>query len=107
MVELEPRALLDPVGHDEVAVASRTTVRPPAAPAEAGDAPAAPTAAGTSTEPEPVVEAVEAAEATNAAETGEPAEAGAAEVGVPVAVPDTDPREPRAMRQDPGEEPGS
>jgi hypothetical protein len=132
MVELEPRALLDPVGHDEVAVASRTTVRPPAAPAEAGDAPAAPTATDASTEPEPVVvavepvepvEAVEAVEpvepveaaetlelrveAAEAAETGEPAEAGAAEVGVPVAVPDTDPRELRAMRQDPGEEPGS
>jgi hypothetical protein len=110
LVELEPRPLLEAVGHDEVAVSSRTTVRPPAAPA---DVHGGPTVADASSGPETSAgrmdtgEPVEPVEPVDAAETGEPAEAGAAEVGVPVAVPDTDAREPRAMRQDPGEEPGS
>jgi hypothetical protein len=97
MAELEPRPLLESVGHDEVAVASRTTVHRPAASA----APADVSGAAAVSEPEAAVEPAEEAGARA------PAETAAAEVGIPVAVPDTDAREPGATRQDPPEEPHS
>jgi len=88
MAELEPRPLLESIGHDEVAVASRTTVRRPAAPAEAGGSPDA-------------GDASSQAEGTSEdAGVDEPVEARTAEVGIPVAVPGTDEGRPDSRHED-------
>jgi hypothetical protein len=89
MVELEPRPLLESVGHDEVAVASRTTVRRPAPPGEPE--------ADASREPDGHAEAAESRRAVEIDEPWEPPEPPAAEqpeAAVPVAVPDADRRQP-------------
>jgi hypothetical protein len=109
--ELDPHPLLEPIGHDEIAVASRTVVRDPAGPEDPKEpppedlnAPASPASAEDDAEVPAVSSEPEAAEAVAPAPAPDPGESDA---GVPVAVPGTDARDLGPSTNDPPEEPRS
>ncbi len=109
--ELEPHPLLEPIGHDEIAVASRTVVRHPAGPEDSSATPA-PASAEDDAEVPPASSEPEAAEAfapeaaapRNGAPEAVAPDPGEPGAGVPVAVPGTAGRERGPMLNDPPEE---
>jgi hypothetical protein len=103
--ELEPRPLIDSIGHDEIAVASRTVVRRPATLGDVGDPAATSEPEAADAAAQPASSESQAAEAFAA--KAQASVAGIPVAGIPVAVPGTDALKRDPTPNDPPEEPRS